>query len=257
MKDRMTFVAVFAHSFFLQALWNFERMQNVGFVFGLMSFFRHLYPDRKARREAFLRHFGYFNTHPYLIGIVYGIVATLEKDMRDGKPVNARQIEMIRNNVAGPLAAIGDTFFWATWRPFSVLISIGITMLSYRYLPEYFAVFVCPVVFLFVYNVMHIPFRYWSLYVGYQLNVGIIEILSKLEFHYVVNLVRGIGVLVLGLIFTAYVFIFANTLTAKLVFIGVFLTTIFFGCCRLPPSILFYLVVLASVAAVFLKGYII
>ncbi|MHB9155515.1 MAG: PTS system mannose/fructose/sorbose family transporter subunit IID, partial [Endomicrobiales bacterium] len=131
-KNRL-FLSMLWRSFFIQAIWNFERLQNIGFVYGLLPFFRYLYPDPGERREVLLRHIGFFNTHPYMVSMIFGMVASLEEDLRDGKPVNRDQLVTLKNNIAGPLAAIGDTFFWATWRPFTVLLGVSLILFFHSY----------------------------------------------------------------------------------------------------------------------------
>ena len=58
---------MFFKSFFLQALWNFERLQNIGFLFVLKPFVDKVYPDRERRKEALIRHTGFFQ-HASLYG---------------------------------------------------------------------------------------------------------------------------------------------------------------------------------------------
>ncbi|MGA2090005.1 MAG: PTS system mannose/fructose/sorbose family transporter subunit IID, partial [Endomicrobiales bacterium] len=50
----LTLYSVFLRSFALQAVWNFERMQNVGFAYALMPVLNVLYPDPAKRSEALL-----------------------------------------------------------------------------------------------------------------------------------------------------------------------------------------------------------
>jgi PTS system mannose-specific IID component len=182
---KTTFMAVYWRSFFLQALWNFERLQNVGFAFAMLPIFRLLYPEPAQRRDALLRHLSFFNTHPYMVNIVFGMVASMEEDMRDGRQVSPGQIDVLKNNMAGPLAAIGDTFFWGTWRPFTILLSIGLTLFFYRS-SNFFGTWLAPLTFLLVYNAVHIAFRYWSLRISYQLRTKIVEYIADLEFQYAV-----------------------------------------------------------------------
>ena len=61
---------IFLRTFFLQALWNFERLQNVGFLYILYPVLKKLYPDKEKRKEALLRHIGFFNTNPYMVTII-------------------------------------------------------------------------------------------------------------------------------------------------------------------------------------------
>ena len=52
-------------STFLQASWNYERMQNVGWAFSLIPGIRRLYKSKEDRAAAMKRHLEFFNTHPY------------------------------------------------------------------------------------------------------------------------------------------------------------------------------------------------
>ena len=38
---------IFLRTFFLQALWNFERLQNIGFLYILYPVFKSLYKDKE------------------------------------------------------------------------------------------------------------------------------------------------------------------------------------------------------------------
>ncbi|MDR3275349.1 MAG: PTS system mannose/fructose/sorbose family transporter subunit IID [Endomicrobium sp.] len=49
----------------MQSLWNFERIQNIGFLFVLKSFLCKIYLNKDRRKEAVLKHTVFFNTYPY------------------------------------------------------------------------------------------------------------------------------------------------------------------------------------------------
>ena len=114
---------IFLRTFFLQALWNFERLQNVGFLYILYPVFKSLYKDKEKRKEALLRHIGFFNTNPYMVNIIIAMVINAENNIALGQEKNIKKPEMIKSVMAGPTAAIGDYFFWGTWRPFVSFIS--------------------------------------------------------------------------------------------------------------------------------------
>ena len=44
------------HSQFLQGSWNYERMQNGGFVYSMIPALRKLYPNKKDMAAALQRH---------------------------------------------------------------------------------------------------------------------------------------------------------------------------------------------------------
>ena len=61
----------------LQATWNFERQQGVGWVYALQPALEALYRDPAERRERLAEHTAYFNTQPTLASLALGAVAQL------------------------------------------------------------------------------------------------------------------------------------------------------------------------------------
>ena len=55
---------IFLRSFLVQASWNFERLQNLGFFYLLSPGLRSIYGD-SLPSDVCERHSAYFNTHPY------------------------------------------------------------------------------------------------------------------------------------------------------------------------------------------------
>ena len=43
---------LFIRTFFVQSLWNFERLQNIGFLYVLYPVFKKLYPDKNKRKDG-------------------------------------------------------------------------------------------------------------------------------------------------------------------------------------------------------------
>jgi hypothetical protein len=160
---------------------------------------------------------------------------------------------VLKNNTAGPLAAIGDTFFWATWRPFSVLVAVSTAL----YLLKFGGLaggLVVPLLFILVYNIVPLSFRYWSLRVSYHMHKKIVEIIASLEFQYVIDIVKLVSMLVLAIAFLFYFFNYASNLFTMLVFGGVFVLSVTLGCFRLSSTLLFFGVMALSIILVYIKG---
>jgi len=253
MIKRSVLFSVLLRSYFIQALWNFERMQNIGFLFGALPLLRSLYPDPGERKAALLRHINYFNTNPYMVSIIFGMVASFEEDIKSGKTSQPDQVNVLKNNMAGPLAAIGDTFFWTTWRPFSVLAAIGAALVLFKFKVRVNELIVSAI-FIFVYNVVPVPFRYWSLNVSYNLREKIIELIASLEFQYIVDVVKMVSIIALAFVFLLYFFSYAENLFQMVVFFGVFLLSILFGCFRFSAAIMFAGVIVLSIIVAYLRG---
>ncbi len=250
---------IFLRTFFLQALWNFERLQNVGFLYILYPVFKSLYKDKEKRKEALLRHIGFFNTNPYMVNIIIAMVINAENNIASGQEKNIKKPEMIKSVMAGPTAAIGDYFFWGTWRPFVSFISILMIILSMNMFSINF-LWIAPVIFIVVYNIVHLAFRYWSLIISFRLNEKMIKLISKLEIKYIVDIFRIIGLVVITLAIFFYFKTFGlipviDSELHKLVYPDVliygaiFLISFLLG--RIRPVIMFYFALIFS----FILGY--
>lgn len=106
---------VIARSFFLEALWNHKKMQNIGFVFCICPALRRLYPDKAELASALARHLEPVNTHPLMGPLLVGLTARLESEL-DPSAVMA-----YRNRVMSALAANGDHIFWSRVKPLSAI----------------------------------------------------------------------------------------------------------------------------------------
>lgn len=108
---------VWLRQFLLQACWNYEGMQNVGFAFCMLPALRTLYdgrPDELLR--AVRRHLEFFNTHPAMAGVILGASLRLEERVAEGK-ADPRAIGTFKVGLMGSLGAIGDAFFWGALKP--------------------------------------------------------------------------------------------------------------------------------------------
>jgi PTS system mannose-specific IID component len=160
---RRTLWKVFLRSLLFQATWNFERMQNLGFAFAMAPALEVLYAEPAARAEACERHLELFNTHPYLAAMVLGVAVRLEEDQSSRGISTSELTFSFKVGTMGGLGAIGDAFFWASLKPFSVVFSLLWEVL----VGGRSAI----VVFLVLYNLVHLTFRGLAFYTGYRLGV--------------------------------------------------------------------------------------
>ena len=250
---------IFLRTFFLQALWNFERLQNIGFLYILYPVFKSLYKDKEQRKQALLRHIGFFNTNPYMINIIIAMVINAETNIACGKEQNIKKPEMIKSVMAGPVAAIGDSFFWGTWRPFVSFVSILMIILSMNMF-SVSLLWIAPIIFILLYNVVHLAFRYWSLVISFRLNEKLIKLISKLEIKFIGDIFRIIGLIIITLAIFFYFKTFGlvpviDLELHKLVYPDVliygtiFLVSFLLG--RIRPVIMFYFALIFS----FILGY--
>lgn len=123
-KNKLCF---FTRSLFLQAGWNYERMQNFGFLFTMLRCLKKLYADSGDFTKAVMRHSGVFNTQPFMSGFVVGCVCKMEETFRvEGdagrKAEMENRIMNVKNGLASAFASIGDRLFWGRMLPLSTLL---------------------------------------------------------------------------------------------------------------------------------------
>jgi PTS system mannose-specific IID component len=179
---------VFWRCLFLQAAWNRRGMQNLGFAYAIDPALRRLYADPGARSAALRRHLATFNCHPYTAAAIVGgaihheeLVAAGQEPV--GAPLEYKQV------LQGPLAAVGDGFFWAGLRPFfGALAAVGTLALGWPAL----------VGALLVYNAVHLWLR-WTLFrAGYRAGDEVVLRLAALSLPAWAARLRDGGALLAG-----------------------------------------------------------
>jgi mannose/fructose/N-acetylgalactosamine-specific phosphotransferase system component IID len=221
-------------SFYIQAVWNFERLQNLGFLFCVIPMIKRLYPEKKDRIPALNRHLEFFNTHPYMASIVLGVVISMEERMaNDPDAVKPEDIRSLKAIMSGPLAAIGDTFFWATLRPFSALLGVTLVLLL-----EGNNMLAGPLLFLFFFNIFGVYMRFGGLLKGYRLGTKVVDTIKKFDTQELIAVVNLLGMIVLGVLLIIYMF--GLTLWPNIVFASTFVLA--YGLIRkkVPTTFLIY-----------------
>jgi PTS system mannose-specific IID component len=155
-------IGALLRSLLLQAAWNFERLQNVGFAFCMEPALRELYRDPVERSAARRRHLELFNTHPYMAGYVLGAALRAEEDVAVGR-MSADEASAVKLGLAPALAAVGDSFFWATLRPAAAVMGV-----AWLWLAPHPLHLMAPLVYLGAYNLPGLWLRLHSLQAGYD-----------------------------------------------------------------------------------------
>ncbi|EIC8197241.1 PTS mannose/fructose/sorbose transporter family subunit IID [Salmonella enterica] len=157
---------VFWRSFQMEFSWNYERQMNLAFVYTLIPVLKKLYSRKEDLSEALKRHLAFFNTTPHIVMLILGITVAMEEKNSQQKEMDASSIDNVKASLMGPLAGIGDSFFWGTLR----LIATGIgTSLALK------GNILGPILFLLVFNVPHILARWFFTRWGYVLGTGVLQ----------------------------------------------------------------------------------
>ncbi|MBT2216401.1 PTS system mannose/fructose/sorbose family transporter subunit IID [Virgibacillus dakarensis] len=161
---------LFWRSFQMEFSWNYERQASLAYAYAMIPILKKLYKKKVDLSAALKRHLEFFNTTPHIVTMILGVSAAMEKSNAEDKNFDSSSINTVKASLMGPLAGIGDSFFWGTLR----LIATGIgTSLSLK------GNILGPILFLLVFNVPHIALRYILTKVGYNMGTGFLKKLQE------------------------------------------------------------------------------
>lgn len=162
--DRKTLNQMVWRSLFLQASFNYERMQAGGWLYSIIPGLKKIHKDKDDLAASMAHNLEFFNTHPFLVTFVMGIVLSLEQAKAD-----IQTIRSVRVAAMGPLGGIGDAIFWFTLVPITAGITAQMALDG-----NWFA----PILFLLIFNVVQFGIRYWLMYWSYDLGTSAIGIFT-------------------------------------------------------------------------------
>ena len=186
---------VVCRAFFIQNLWSFERMQAYGFLYCLLPVIKRLYTDREGRASACRRHLEAFNTHPYLASFILGVSIAREESHARGDEPDVSQVPSVKSSMMGPIAGVGDNLFWVSLRPFLALLGVSVVLLNWD-APQYGLL--GPMVFLALYNLLHLYVRWVCMVGGYRGDIKVVERLRSLNHLRIVRALRVTSYLLVG-----------------------------------------------------------
>jgi mannose/fructose/N-acetylgalactosamine-specific phosphotransferase system component IID len=174
-------------SFFLETLWNFEKMQNVGFSFCIYPALERLYPGEQERKQAVARHLDTVNTHPAMGPLLAGLTARLEHDLPPST------IIPYRKRVMSALAARGDRIFWGHIRPLAAVVGVALSLCFQDS-------FAGSLALLFIYNLPHVGVRTLGFGKGWREGLAVLRSLNAARVETAVRMMRRAISLVLGMV---------------------------------------------------------
>lgn len=194
-------------STFLQASWNYERMQNLGFAYAMIPALKKLYTNKEDRAAALTRHMEFFNTHPYLASPILGVTLALEEERANGTAIDDTAVQGVKIGMMGPLAGIGDPVFWFTVRP--ILGALGASLASAGNIMG-------PIIFFVAWNLIRWGFMWYTQEFGYRAGSEITKDLSGGLLKDVTKGASILGMFILAVLVERWVSIkFAVQLPAK------------------------------------------
>ena len=105
--DKKTLNQMVWRCLMLQASFNYERMQAAGWLWSILPGLEKIHTNKEDLSISMQHNLEFFNTHPFLVTFVMGIVLSMEQNKADINSIRA-----VRVAAMGPLGGIGDALFW-------------------------------------------------------------------------------------------------------------------------------------------------
>lgn len=192
-KDR---IAVWWRSTFIQGSWNYERMQNGGWVYSMIPAIKRLYKTKEDQSAALKRHLEFFNTHPYVASPIIGVTLALEEERANGAPVDDAAIQGVKVGMMGPLAGIGDPVFWFTVKPILGALAASLAMDGN---------ILGPILYFVLWNAIRMVFMWYTQEFGYKAGSKITEDLSGGLLRDITKGASILGMFILGALVNRWV----------------------------------------------------
>ena len=163
--DKKTLNKMVWLSCFLQASFNYERMQACGWLWGMLPGLQKIHTNKEDLKASMAHNLDFLNTHPFLVTIVMGIVLSLEQNKAD-----TATIRSVRISAAGPLGGIGDALFWLTLVPITAGLTANMAMEGQ---------IIGAVLFLIIFNAVQFAVRFGLMYWSYGLGTKAVTLLTS------------------------------------------------------------------------------
>ncbi|MGY3725689.1 PTS system, N-acetylgalactosamine-specific IID component [Granulicatella balaenopterae] len=162
--DKATLNKMAWRSVFLQGSFNFERMQAAGWLYSILPGLEKIHTDKDDLAASMSHNLEFFNTHPFLVTFVMGIVLSLEQGKADIQTIRA-----VRVAAMGPLGGIGDALFWFTLVPITAGLSANLALDGN---------IIAPFLFLAIFNGAQFALRFWLMHWSYRVGTDAIGLLT-------------------------------------------------------------------------------
>lgn len=188
--DKKTLNKMAWRSMFLQASFNYERMQAGGWLYSILPGLQKIHKNKQDLSTSMKHNLEFFNCHPFLITFVMGIILSLEQ-----KKADVQTIRALRVAAMGPLGGIGDAIFWFTLLPIAAGVGANLALEGS---------IAGPIIFLLMFNIVHLGLRFWLMHWSYKTGVEGITKLTKNAKEFTRS-ATVLGMIVVGALIASYV----------------------------------------------------
>ena len=170
-------------SLFINTMLNDRNLQNLGLVYCIQPVLKDAVKDTRMYLQRLASYFEYFYSNPFFATVILGVCINLEKKNKFD------MISKIKLEAMSPVAALADSLVWGTLKPFVTLI---FGSLAFLYLPA------GPLGFWITLFLVTNFFRVYNLITSYNMGLGVIFHLSRLNLQQIIEFLKRVAVIYFG-----------------------------------------------------------
>lgn len=182
-----------------ESLYNYERMQGIGFCTAMVPCLKEIYKDdQEGLIKAMKRHSMFFNTDHDFGGMILGICVSMEEQNKlGGGNIPDEAFVSLKSGLMGPCAGVGDTLSQVVLIPILSIIFINLAIQGQIW---------APIVYTILFMLIFYGVGYWMLFVGYK-NGGetIMRLMESGLLDKVIKAANILGCAVAGALVVSYV----------------------------------------------------
>ncbi len=181
---------VLLRSYTLEASFNYVKFQGLGYCYSMIPALEELFPEPEKMAAALQRHLVFFNTSPQFVTFVLGISVAMEEEHATNEEFSESSINALKTALMGPLAGVGDAFWWGIVRVVAAGIACELALKGS---------ILGPIVFIVMFNVPQMLFRYYGLDISYKMGKNFLRKISESNLLQHLSLAASIaGLMVIG-----------------------------------------------------------
>lgn len=177
-------------SLLLQSSFNYERMQGGGWTYSIIPGLKKIHKNKNDLSNALEDHLQFFNTHPFLITFIQGVILAMEENKEKRETIRGIKVALM-----GPLGGIGDALFWLTLLPITGGIAASLSAEGNA---------AGPILFLVAFNLVHFLLRFFLMHYGYGMGTRAISLLKE-GTKKVSRAASIVGLMVVGALVASYI----------------------------------------------------
>lgn len=174
----------------VQAVWNYDSLQGIGFGWAILPGLARIRPDRGERAERLLANLGTFNANPYLASIAMGVALRLEEEIARGAAGAERRLARLLHALRGSLGAIGDDLFWSAGRPALGLAAVAAALATGSVWPA--------IVYVIAWNALAQGVRLAGVRAGFAAGAAVVRVLQDPFWAKAARTARAAGIFAAG-----------------------------------------------------------